>query len=93
MATVEVHAFGKLYFLFKDRNLPNPLLYDLEAPLTADQLREKLDIPAENVEVVYINRLLKPLSTTLKDGDRVAFIPPGVPTIHRFNLGFYDVKK
>ncbi len=93
MAALEVRAFGKLYFLFKERNWPDPLFYEPEASLTAEELREKLDIPAEDVEVVFINRLVKPLSTTLHDGDRVAFVPPGVPTIHRFNLGFYGVKE
>ena len=93
MAALEVRAFGKLYFLFKERNWPDPLFYEPEASLTAEELREKLDIPAEDVEVVFINRLVKPLSTTLYDGDRVAFVPPGVPTIHRFNLGFYGVKE
>ena len=90
MATVEVHAYGKLYFLFKDRGWPNPLQFELVTPLTADQLREKLEIPGGDVEAVFINRLIKPLSTSLKQGDRVAFVPPGVPTIHRFNLGFYE---
>ncbi len=93
MAELEVRGTGKLHFLFKERNWPDPLLYKFEETLTADELREKLDIPADHVEVVYINRLIKPLSTSLQEGDRVTFIPPGVPTIHRFNLGFYDVKE
>ncbi len=93
MAEVEVRGTGKLHFLFKERNWPDPLIYKLEEKLTADQLREKLDIPAGDVEVVFINRLIKPLSTPLMEGDRVTFIPPGVPTIHRFNLGFYDVQE
>lgn len=93
MAELEVRGTGKLYFLFKKRNWPDPLLYKLEEPLTADELRKNLDIPAKDVEVAYINRIIKPLSTPLKEGDRVTFIPPGVPTIHRFNLGFYDVQE
>ena len=67
--------------------------YEVETPLTARQLRDQLAIPSDDVEVVFINRLIKPLDTVLTDGDRVAFVPPGVPSIHRFNLGFYDVKK
>jgi len=89
---LEILAFGKLHFLFAERNWPIPMTYELEKPVTADQLREILDIPVEDVEVVFINRLLKPLSTMLKPGDRIAFVPPGVPSIHRFNLGFYEVK-
>jgi len=92
LSKIEVLAFGKLYFLFSKRNWPMPLSYELDKPITADELREKLDIPAEDVEVVFINRLLKPIKTMLKPGDRIAFVPHGVPSIHRFNLGFYDVK-
>ncbi|MFO8192565.1 MAG: MoaD/ThiS family protein [Bacillota bacterium] len=93
MAVIDVRAFGKLYFLFREREWDNPLHYEIKGPLSADELREKLEIPAEDVEAVFINRVIKPLSTTLGDGDRVAFVPPGVPSIHRFNLGFYDVKE
>lgn len=94
MAVMEVRAFGKLYFLFKEREWPNPLLYKMEEDLlTAEELREKLEIPSNDVEAVFINRLIRPLSTRLQPGDRVAFVPPGVPSIHRFNLGFYDAKE
>ncbi len=93
MATVEVRAFGKLLFLFKKRNWEMPLLYELKEPMTAAQLRQELDLPAEDVEVVFINRLIKPLDTVIEAGDRVAFVPPGVPSIHRFNLGFYEAKQ
>ncbi len=94
MATIEVLAFGKLYFLFRERGWPASMTVEMDnASPTAHDLRKQLDIPAKDVEVVFINRLIKPLSTTLKTGDRVAFVPPGAPTIHRFNLGFYDVKE
>ena len=93
MSKIEVLAFGKLHFLFSERNWPIPMAYELEKPVTADQLRLELDIPAEDVEVVFINRLLKPISTLLKPGDRIAFVPHGVPSIHRFNLGFYEVRE
>jgi hypothetical protein len=90
---IKVLAFGKLHFLFAERNWPIPMNYELEEPVTANELRQKLNIPAEDVEVVFINRILKPLSTVLKPGDRIAFVPHGVPSIHRFNLGFYDVRE
>lgn len=93
MTTVEVRAFGKLLSLFNERGWSFPLIYKIEAPLTAAELRDKLDIPAEQVEAVFINRSIQPLSTNLTGGERVAFVPPGVPSIHRFNLGFYDAKE
>ncbi len=93
MQEIEIHAYGKLLFLFKERNWPNPLVYEMEGPLTAAELRDRLEIPPEYVEAVFINRLVKPLSSGLQEGDRVAFVPPGVPSIHRFNLGFYTAKE
>jgi molybdopterin converting factor small subunit len=93
MAAIEVRAFGKLHFLFKERQWDNPLSYEPDGPLTASELREKLDIPEEDVEVVFVNRKIMALSTVLNEGDRVAFVPHGVPSIHRFNLGFYEVKE
>lgn len=92
MINLEIRAFGKLLRLFNERDWPSPLSYTLEEPLTAAELRDKLEIPPEDVEAVFINRTISPVSTTLKDGDRVAFVPPGVPSIHRFNLGFYTAK-
>ncbi len=93
MVTFAIRGFGKLHRLFSEREWSNPLHYETEGSLTAADLIKKLDLPADDVEVVFINRLIKPLSTLLQDGDRVSFVPPGVPSIHRFNLGFYDVKE
>ncbi len=93
MAAIEVLAFGKLYFLFRERNWPVPYAYEIDEPLVAEDLRDKLQIPASDVEVVFINRILKPLTTMLQPGDRIAFVPHGVPSIHRFNLGFYEVRE
>ncbi len=90
IGNIEVRAFGKLSLLFKESGRSNPLQYKFEGALTADELRKRLAIPSEDVEVVFINRLIKPFSTALSDGDRIAFVPPGVPSIHRFNLGFYS---
>jgi len=94
MGVMEVRAFGKLYFLFRERDWPVPLIYKMESEaMTAAELRDKLEIPSEDVEAVFINRLIRPLSTKLKPGDRIAFVPHGIPSIHRFNLGFYAAKQ
>ena len=90
MKDLEVRGFGKLYFFFQEKNYPDPMFISYEGPTTANELRKKLEIPVKDVEVVFVNRHVKPLSTPLEEGDRVSFVPPGVPTIHRFNLGFYD---
>ncbi len=93
MAKYEVRAFGKLMGLFSGRGWELPYYYETDESMTAKKLGERLDIPLDQVEVAFINRTVKPLSTSLKDGDRVSFIPHGVPSIHRFNLGFYEAKE
>ncbi len=93
MPEITVKAFARLYFLFKERGWENPQLYSFDQPLTADELREKLEIPREDVEVVFINSLIRPLSSSLHDGDVVAFVPPGIPSVHRFWLGFYGARE
>lgn len=93
MVTFAVRGFGKLHRLFSERNWSNPLHYETEGSLTAADLINRLALPEAEVEAVFINRVIKPLSTPLQDGDRVSFVPPGVPSIHRFNLGFYAVKE
>lgn len=93
LAEIEVRAFGKLFLLFKERGWANPKTVTITGSLTAETLREKLEIPPEDVEAVFINHLIRPFSTPLEANDRLAFVPPGIPSIHRFNLGFYSVKK
>jgi len=94
MDYIEVRVFGKLWKIFQERGYAIPFQYQLaENCLSADNLREKLEIPAEDVEAVFINRHIRPLSTKLEPGDRVAFVPPGIPSIHRFNLGFYAARE
>ncbi len=90
MITVEVRAFAKLYKLFQERGWENPVMIELARPMTADELRQQLEIPAGEVEAVFIDNLVRPLSTLLQGGERVAFVPPGVPSVHRFWLGFYQ---
>lgn len=90
---IEVRAFGKLHFLFKERGWEQPQIVIPAGDMNAEQLRKKMEIPLEDVEVVFINHRICPLETSLRAGDRVAFVPPGVPTIHRFMLGFYGAKE
>jgi len=87
--TIELHAFMGLADLFRQRQWGNPHDFPLESETTGEGLLAALDIPREQVEVVFINR--KAVATDcaiIHPGDRVALVPPGVPGPHRFLLGF-----
>ena len=87
--SIEVRGFLHLYQLFKKRNWPIPLTFELAAPITGTALAEKLEIPLDEIEVIFVNGFVQSLNYFIQPGDRVAFLPPGCPGPHRLTLGFY----
>jgi hypothetical protein len=87
--TIEVRGFLHLNKVFKDKNWPSPLIIDLEEPITGTALAEKLEIPIDEIEIIFINGLAQAVKSLIQPGDRVAFLPPGCPGPYRMALGFY----
>lgn len=88
MAEVEVRAFSFIKSLFDARGWPFPLRYQLESPCSALELADRLEIPRDLLEAVFINgTVFRPEAGMVKPGDRVAFIPPGTPGPYRLLLG------
>lgn len=84
---VEVRGFAALQQIFRERGWPFPYYYRLEKECTAQELIQILDLPAEQIEAVFINGLSDSLEATVKPGDRVGFVPYGTPGVARFLLG------
>jgi hypothetical protein len=91
--TIEVRGFMQLVGLFKERNWPTPLIIELEEPTTGIELAEKLDIPLDIVEIIFVNGWAQDVSHPINPGDRIAFVPPGCPGPHRYYLGFVTQNK
>jgi sulfur carrier protein ThiS len=88
-APIELHAYMGLSDLFRERGWPNPRPVDIAGELTGPALLDELDIAAERVEVIFVNRKAYAADIArIRPGDRVALVPPGVPGPHRFLLGF-----
>lgn len=87
--TIEVRGFLHLNKMFKDKFASIPLIYDLEGPITGLELANRLEIPFEEIEVIFVNGFVEDLNYTIHPGDRVAFLPPGCPGPYRIALGFY----
>ncbi len=87
--TIEIRGFLHLYKFFKEKNWPIPLIMELEEPTTGTQLAEKLGIPLDEIEIVFVNGFAESLDYAIQPGDRVAFVPPGCPGPYRMALGFY----
>lgn len=88
--TIEVRGFIQLDALFKKRNWTVPLILELQEPITGLELAEKLEVPLNEIEIVFINGHAQAINELIRPGDRVAFVPPGCPGPYRLHLGFYN---
>lgn len=88
-SNVEVRAFMFLRKIFNDRNWPTPYFFKLDQECSAIKLAEMLDLPLDRIEAVFINGKANPFEpeTMIHPGDRVAFLPPGMPGPYRAMLG------
>jgi len=82
--------FGALHTIMKDRGLESTVNMKIPADgCTACDLAKQLNLPQDKVEAVFINHLVYGLEHIIRPGDRVAFVPTGIPGPHRFLLGIY----
>jgi hypothetical protein len=86
--------FGALHTIRKERGLESTT--EVSVPpdgCTARDLARELDLPLEKVEAVFVNHLVYGLDHMIRPGDRVAFVPTGIPGPHRFLLGIFGANK
>ncbi len=61
---------------------------ELSENITILELIESVDLKDEEVEAIFVNHKLSPKDTILKEGDRVALVPPGgIPNHVRAYVG------
>jgi molybdopterin converting factor small subunit len=90
---VEVRAFSFIKEIFDRRGWSFPMQFELDKECTAEELAEKLEIPREIIEAVFINGIVQKMNKIIKPGDRVAFVPPGTPGPYRVILGMVGNKE
>ena len=85
---VNIRLFGFLRSFMKERGLPDR--FDETLPPEGKsglEMAEELGLPAEKIEAVFINGLIRQLDAKIYPGDRVAFVPSGTPGPYRVLLG------
>lgn len=91
--TIELRGFMQLEERFRNRGWLNPHHFQLEREVAGPELLNLLDVPPEEVEVIFVNRTAFPMHHAIvHPGDRVALAPPGVPGPHRLLLGFKNTE-
>ena len=85
-----VRMFGALHTFRREQGLESTT--DVTIPpegRTAHDLARDLDLPMDKVEAVFVNHVVHGLDQLIRPGDRVAFVPTGIPGPHRLLLGIF----
>ena len=88
-STIEVRGFLHLDAFLRKIQGKMPLIVELDEPITGRELAKKLNIEADEIEVIFVNGFVQDLDYIINPGDRMAFLPPGCPGPYRIALGFY----
>jgi molybdopterin converting factor small subunit len=88
MIEITFNAFNFVREKLKARNIPF-LNATVQLPdnFTPQMLLDQYKLDDHDVEFVFINGKVHPKDTSLKNGDRIAFVPPGTPGSYRLLLG------
>ncbi len=94
MITITFNAFSFLQKKLKKQNIEfsNPALKIPEG-ITPNMLLLQYNLTGNDVEAVMINGKASSFDTVIKDQDRVALVPPGMPGPYRVLLGFVPLAK
>ena len=90
MITVTFNAFSFIREKLKKQGITDYVnaKFTIENECDFNHLIENiLHLQKGDVEAVFLNGKVVDKSTVLKDGDRIALVPPGTPGSYRLQLG------
>jgi sulfur-carrier protein len=73
---LEICLYASLASHLPDKADGNSCLMDVEDGVSVETLLTDLNIPLHVAKIIFLNGIHAELSTTLKDGDRLAVFPP-----------------
>jgi len=88
-STIELYGNMWLRDTFRQRGWSNPHSFAIEGELAGPALLARLDIPDEEVGMIFVNhRAYSPSRAIIRPGDRVALFSPGA--VMFVDLGFHE---
>jgi hypothetical protein len=92
-SVTKVRMFGALHTHRREQGLETKIEVNIPPEgCTACDLARDLGLPLEKIEAVFINHRVFGLNRIIRTGDRVAFVPTGIPGTERLMLGFYGIR-
>ncbi len=78
MITIDFNAFSFLKFELKELGVvcPNKEM-KLDKEMSIKELAKEIGLDLDKIEAAFVNHKLVSLDTIIKDGDRIALVPPG----------------
>lgn len=76
MSTVHVRLFATLRRHYPHLGIGDAMAVELPEGATVGELIARLDLPAEQVKVVFVNGIARETDHPLADGDEVGIFPP-----------------
>lgn len=92
MGQVEIRFFGQLKAIADEKGWSFPYFFALDKPCSAIELAEQMGFPTDQIEAVFVDGVAKPLAEGwINPGNRVGYIPYGVPGPYRILLGIKKI--
>jgi molybdopterin synthase sulfur carrier subunit len=76
MITIRVGLYGPLRQAFPEVELGEHMVVEVPDGATVGQLVGQLQLPVDQVKVIFVNHRIQEVGYVLGDGDRVAVFPP-----------------
>ena len=90
MAVIRLKAFSFLHSRLNDLGIKLDSEFEVDSGRTIEELIRKIGLRDSEVEGIFVNGKIRDRCTILRDGDRVALVPPGTPGPYRYMLGIRD---
>jgi molybdopterin synthase sulfur carrier subunit len=74
--TIQVKLFATLRQRYPHLSIGEPMAVELPEDVTTGQLLAHLQIPDDQVKIIFVNHVIRDREHPLKDGDAVGVFPP-----------------
>ena len=76
MITVQTKLFATLRRQYPELGIGEALSVELPDDATIEQLLEELDLPEEQIHIIFVNGVIQKRGHALSDGDEIGIFPP-----------------